>query len=188
MKASGRNSASRWAAATRMLSTRLTVLPIRTTPSTSGTSARTSTWQQFGLGVVYTTDNGALEHDGQNRTWVAGIDYTTGPFKLGGSYLNNHEGLGDETAPDGISNGTLDTQRWAPGVIYTYGPGMTFRGSVGWVRTTLPDEGGNAGDRRPRQLHRRSARHANQLLILPDWIKNQGCGFPHPFFFDDIDP
>jgi len=101
-------------------------------------------WQQFGLGVVYTTDNGGLQHDGQNRTWAAGIDYTTGPFKLGASYLNNHEGLGDVTAADGISNGNLDTQRWAPGVIYTYGPGMTFRGSVGWVRTTLPgDEGLN---------------------------------------------
>ena len=104
-----------------------------------------ATWQQFGAGVVYTRDNGGLKNDGQNRTWVAGIDYTTGPFKIGGSYLNNHEGLGDETAIDGISNGSLDTQRWAPGVIYTYGPGMTFRGSVGWVRTNIPTDGGNAG-------------------------------------------
>ena len=104
-----------------------------------------ATWQQFGAGVVYTRDNGGLKNDGQNRTWVAGIDYTTGPFKIGGSYLNNHEGLGDETAIDGISNGSLDTQRWAPGVIYTYGPGMTFRGSAGWVRTNIPTDGGNAG-------------------------------------------
>jgi outer membrane protein OmpU len=103
------------------------------------------TWQQFGLGAVYTTDNGALRNDGQNRTWVVGVDYTTGPFKLGASYLNNHEGLGDTAVGSGISNGQLDTTRWAPGVIYTYGPGMTFRGSVGWVRTTLPDEGGNVG-------------------------------------------
>jgi outer membrane protein OmpU len=103
------------------------------------------TWQQLGLGVVYTTDNGALRHDGQNRTWVAGVDWTTGPFKLGASYLNNHEGLGDTTVSSGVSNGQLDTTRWAPGVIYTYGPGMTFRGSVGWVHTSLPNEGGNAG-------------------------------------------
>ena len=104
-----------------------------------------ATWQQFGAGVVYTRDNGGLKNDGQNRTWVAGVDYTTGPFKIGASYLNNHEGLGDETAIDGISNGSLDTQRWAPGVIYTYGPGMTFRGSAGWVRTNIPTDGGNAG-------------------------------------------
>jgi hypothetical protein len=104
-----------------------------------------ATWQQFGAGVVYKTDNGGLHNDGQNRTWVVGVDYTTGPFKIGGSYLNNHEGLGDTTATSGISNGKLDSTRWAPGVIYTYGPGMTFRGSVGWVRTSLPNEGGNAG-------------------------------------------
>jgi|SRR5579864_158380 len=103
-----------------------------------------ATWQQFGAGILYTRDNGALHEFGQDRTWVAGIDYTTGPFKIGGSYLNNHEGLGDTAAGSGIKNGSLDTQRWAPGVIYTYGPGMTFRGSVGWVRTTIPTDGANA--------------------------------------------
>ena len=77
------------------------------------------TWQQFGIGALYTRDNGGLQHDGLNRTWVAGIDWTTGPFKLGFSYLNNHEGLGDVTLAGGVSNGSLDTTRWAPGVIYT---------------------------------------------------------------------
>ena len=52
------------------------------------------TWQQFGLGGVYTRDNGGVDVNGENRTWVGGIDWTTGPFKLGASYLNNHEGLG----------------------------------------------------------------------------------------------
>ena len=73
-----------------------------------------ATWQQFGAGVVYSTDNGSLSHDGQNRTWVAGLDWTSGPFKLGASYLNNHEDLGDTTSTSGISNGTLNTTRWAP--------------------------------------------------------------------------
>jgi hypothetical protein len=116
------------------------------------------TWQQFGLGVVYTRDNGGLNDNGDNRTWVVGLDYTTGPFKLGASYLNNHEDLGMSTTPGGgalsppapatpstlplIDNGTLDTTRWAGGVVYTYGPGMTFRGSVGWVRSNIPDEQG----------------------------------------------
>jgi hypothetical protein len=104
------------------------------------------TWQQLGLGVVYTTDNGAVHADGENRTWVAGVDWTTGPFKLGASYLNNHEGMGQDTlaGATSVKNGSLDTTRWAPGVVYTYGPGMTFRGSVGWVRTDIPTDGGNA--------------------------------------------
>jgi hypothetical protein len=100
------------------------------------------TWQQFGLGVAYTKDNGGLNTNGDNRTWVAGLDYTTGPFKIGGSYLNNHEGLGVDAA--GAENGDFDTTRWAGGVVYTYGPGMTFRGSVGWVRSDIPTDGGNA--------------------------------------------
>jgi outer membrane protein OmpU len=101
------------------------------------------TWQQLGLGVAYTKDNGGLSNDGDNRTWVVGVDWTTGPFKLGASYTNNHEELGDSATGVGaavVSNGTLDTTRWAGGVVYTYGPGMTFRGSVGFVRSDIPDE------------------------------------------------
>jgi outer membrane protein OmpU len=41
-----------------------------------------------------------------------------------------------------VSNGDLDTNRYAGGVVYTYGPVMTFRGSVGYVHTTIPDEQG----------------------------------------------
>ena len=63
------------------------------------------TWQQFGIGGVYTTDNGGIDSNGKNRTWVGGVDYTTGPFKLGASYLNNHEGLGDTAV------GLVDRQR-----------------------------------------------------------------------------
>lgn len=96
------------------------------------------TWQQFGLGVAYTKDNGGLDDNGDNRTWVVGIDYTTGPFKIGGSYLSNDEDLG--LTGGGLEQGSLDTNRWAVGVVYTYGPGMTFRGSVGWVRSDIPDE------------------------------------------------
>src|ERR1017187_59209 len=101
------------------------------------------TCQQFGLGVVYTKDNGGLNTDGENKTWVVGVDYTTGPFKIGGSYLNNHEELGEIATGAGANVstdiGTLDTNRWAGGVVYTYGPGMTFRGSAGWGRSNIPD-------------------------------------------------
>ena len=80
----------------------------------------------FGLGVIYTEDNRGFDGTGNDdeETWVVGVDYTTGPFKLGASYLNqdNSDGLDDEEA-----------ERYSGGVTYTYGPGMTFRGSIGYV-------------------------------------------------------
>jgi outer membrane protein OmpU len=96
----------------------------------------------FNFGVVYTESNGGLDSNGLDRTWDLGADYTTGPFKLGVSWLNNHEGLGQGTtlAAGGLSDGALKTNRYAGGVVYTYGPGMTFRGSVGYVKTDVPDQ------------------------------------------------
>jgi outer membrane protein OmpU len=73
----------------------------------------------FGLGAVYTTQE-VVNDD--SDTWVLGADYTTGPFKIGASYLNNDETVGTDT----------ETDRYAAGVTYSYGPGMTFRGSVGY--------------------------------------------------------
>lgn len=81
----------------------------------------------FGLGVVYVEDNGGLENSttaDDEETWVVGVDYTTGPFKLGASYMNqdNTFAVKDD-----------DLQRYSGGVTYTYGPGMTFRGSIGYI-------------------------------------------------------
>lgn len=79
----------------------------------------------FGLGAVYTT---AEEGDAEVDTWAVGTDYTTGPFKLGASYLNAD---GDASVSGLNVSGDLD--RYAAGVVYSYGPGMTFRGSVGYT-------------------------------------------------------
>lgn len=79
----------------------------------------------FGLGAVYTT---AEEGDAEVDTWAIGTDYTTGPFKLGASYLNAD---GDASVSGLNVSGDLD--RYAAGVVYSYGPGMTFRGSVGYT-------------------------------------------------------
>ncbi len=81
----------------------------------------------FGLGVIYTatdvgtTGAGATLGLTDTDTWVVGGDYTTGPFKLGVSYLN-------EQADD-----VFDVDRYTGGVVYTYGPGMSFRGSVSYA-------------------------------------------------------
>lgn len=83
-------------------------------------------WGAFGLGVVYTENNSGVDVDDKNETWVVGADYTTGPYKLGVSWYNN------ETDIFGAAN-TIETDRYSGGVVYTYGPGMTFRGSLGYI-------------------------------------------------------
>jgi predicted porin len=83
-------------------------------------------WGAFGLGAAYLTTNnatGGTAADNDSDTWVAGADYTTGPYKLGLSYLNmQNENAANDTEVD----------RWTAGVIYEWGPGMTFRGAVQW--------------------------------------------------------
>ena len=86
----------------------------------------------FGIGAIYLNDdlgNTGIGDD-EEETWVVGVDYTTGPFKLGASYMNQ-DNTGGITGNDGTDG--IDTDRWTGGVIYTYGPGMTFRGSVSHV-------------------------------------------------------
>lgn len=91
----------------------------------------------FGIGAVYTQDDGGITgvSSDEEETIVVGVDYTTGPFKLGASYLNQE---------NTYSVKGLDTDRYAGGVTYTYGPGMTFRGSVGYVEH---DFVGNVSDK-----------------------------------------
>ncbi len=80
----------------------------------------------FGVGVAYLEDNRGLAGAGNDdeETFVVGVDYTTGAFKLGASYFDqdNTAGVEDDEA-----------KRYSGGVVYTYGPGMTFRGSIGYV-------------------------------------------------------
>ena len=81
----------------------------------------------FGIGAVYVEDNAGLESStsaDDEETLVIGVDYTTGPFKLGASYYDqdNTFGVKDD-----------ETTRYSGGVVYTYGPGMTFRGSIGYI-------------------------------------------------------
>lgn len=78
----------------------------------------------FGLGVAYVEDDNGIDGDGDSDTLVVGGDYTNGPWKLGLSYYTqDRELLLDE----------LETDRYTGGVVYTYGPGMTFRGSISYI-------------------------------------------------------
>lgn len=98
----------------------------------------------FGIGAIYRHDNAgevvnvastatasAVTED--EETIVVGVDYTTGPFKFGASYY-------DQENTFGIDN--LDTNRYTGGVTYTYGPGMTFRGSIGYIEHEATGIGG----------------------------------------------
>ncbi len=95
----------------------------------------------FGLGVIYTETNADVANGAgpvlgltDSETWVVGGDYTTGPFKLGVSYLN--------TDADDLA----EVDRYTGGVVYTYGPGMSFRGSVSYADFDSNGAAGIDGD------------------------------------------
>ncbi|MCD8497529.1 MAG: porin [Alphaproteobacteria bacterium] len=91
----------------------------------------------FGLGVAYVHDDLGIDGlDADRETFVVGADYTTGPFKLGASYYNQDQELDGFL---GAGGGDLETDRYTGGVVYTYGPGMTFRGSVSFIDHDLPN-------------------------------------------------
>lgn len=84
----------------------------------------------FGIGGAYTENNGGLVADGDSKTVVLGADYTVGAVKYGTSWLHNtHE----ESATEEVK-----TNRYTGGLIYEYGPGLTFRGSVSYVAADAP--------------------------------------------------
>lgn len=78
----------------------------------------------FTVGVVYTEDDFGEGEFADEETFVVGASYETGAFKLGASFYDA-ENFG------GVSN--LDAQRYAGGVTYSYAPGLSFRGSIGYV-------------------------------------------------------
>jgi predicted porin len=90
----------------------------------------------FGIGTAYMEDDygdeplSATTEQEEERTWVVGVDYTTGPFKLGASYMDVD---GTLNIPGATGNDGIESNRYTGGVTYTYGPGMTFRGSVSYV-------------------------------------------------------
>lgn len=84
------------------------------------------TFGGFGVGLVYTENDNGTDPEEETDTWVLGADYTTGPWKLGASWYSRDE-------EDFAGTDELDTDRYSGGVTYTYGPGMTFRGSVHYI-------------------------------------------------------
>jgi len=93
-------------------------------------------WNGWGFGAAYLTDNNGVDDEGDTTTWVAGIDYTTGPYKIGLSYLDRSD---EAASPFNATTDDLDTTRWTGGVTYEYGPGMSFRGAVSYIEHDADD-------------------------------------------------
>ena len=79
----------------------------------------------FGIGAAYVADDMGIDDDADRDTIVGGVDYTNGAWKLGASYYNQDQEL--------FGADELETDRYTAGAIYTYGPGMTFRGSISYI-------------------------------------------------------
>jgi hypothetical protein len=89
----------------------------------------------IGIGAVYTENNGGVVSGNDSKTYVIGADYTVGDIKYGTSWLNNtHE----ETTTTEV-----DTNRITGGLVYEYGPGLSFRGSVSHITADAPSGSGD---------------------------------------------
>jgi predicted porin len=112
-------------------------------------------WAAFGIGAAYLHDDLGVDSSAGNadqKTWTVGADYTTGPFKIGASYYRQNQELdglaaSPYAAGGGASlvglTGDAHSTRWTGGVVYTYGPGMTFRGSVSHLKADVPAAAGD---------------------------------------------
>ncbi len=92
----------------------------------------------YGIGAVYTENNGGQITGNDSKTWVAGTDYTIDKITYGASYLHNTH--------QENTNGTIGANRLAVGAVYEYGPGLTFRGSVSRVNVNVPTAIGSDTD------------------------------------------
>ncbi len=92
----------------------------------SWNAAMALNYQGFGAGISYTENDNGRRTDTDTEILVVGVDYKTGPWKLGASWY----GRTDENFAGGAA---LDTDRFSLGAGYTYGPGMSLRGSWHYI-------------------------------------------------------
>ncbi len=87
----------------------------------------------FSLGAAYKHSNNGIEANAGKSSvtsiWDVGAGYDNGPYHGGVSYF--HETLGGDLLSTTEAN-NANVHRYAVGGGYTFGPGMTFRGSVDW--------------------------------------------------------
>jgi len=97
------------------------------------------TFQDFSIGGAYKTTNTGTDTNGDLDTWVLGAAWDNGPYHVGLSYADFSADGGVFGGATPFSTGTgVDLQRWTIGGGYTYGPGMTFRGSLAYLNVDSP--------------------------------------------------
>ena len=74
----------------------------------------------FGLGASYSEQENFVGNE-DSEVLVVGADYQLGAYKLGASYFNSETDVGAATD---------EVERYSVGAGYSYGPGLSFRGSV----------------------------------------------------------
>jgi outer membrane protein OmpU len=102
-------------------------------------------WQGWSLGGAYKNSDTGVSGSGlgeDDTIWVVGGAWDNGPWHAGLSYYDREieEGAYGNL---GGTTGDLQLTRWTAGGGYTFGPGMTFRGSLAMLEV---DEGGNDPD------------------------------------------
>lgn len=83
-------------------------------------------YRDIGVGVSYTENDNGRRADTDTEILVIGADYKMGSWRLGASWY----GRTDENFAGGAA---LDTDRYSLGAGYTYGPGMSLRGSWHYI-------------------------------------------------------
>lgn len=87
-------------------------------------------WNQFSFGANYLDSDFGTD----SRTWNVGAGWDNGPYHLGITYLNDKvddAGLTyQNAAADPLQTNDAKAWRVAVGGGYTFGPGMSFRGSI----------------------------------------------------------
>lgn len=82
-------------------------------------------WNAFSFGAVWREQEDTFGFAGlDTTTWVVGAAWDNGPWHVGASYIDRNDDFG----------GGVETDSWraALGGGYTFGPGMTFRGTIAW--------------------------------------------------------
>jgi hypothetical protein len=82
-------------------------------------------WNSFSFGAGWREQQDTFGINNlDTTTWVVGAAWDNGPYHVGASYLDRNDDFGA-----GVE---VDSWRAAVGGGYTFGPGMTFRGTIAW--------------------------------------------------------